>query len=570
MLNDPTPLISAIKTHPAYQMAQPVFQYSKIVGQGELTIRLLQVLPSHDDGHLTCEIVHASIQTESTSCSYTALSYVWGNAMPQHLIRIRSQWSTGYMQVGPNLYSFLEEARRRADRSFFWIDAVCINQKDIPERNYQVSKMSAIYRIARQVVIWLNNSEVEALFETVKTEHANFMAETKPDRDISAVDEMKSMCESNAHLKDHLRALCAHEYWTRAWVLQEFMLARSTCFWCGNAWIGAEFFDILMEVSFEVGIQTSFEGTLEHFWHEYNDVNLYKSLSTYLRMEGVFCSDIRDRVYSVLSISIDGDKMPIDYAGTPYDIICNIYKTFDKPNRLAIDAMTSMNITSEQIHQQLRDHKRPPLNHITLRDEFMYICPMLPSLTTSDYALGWALKSQAERTGWLIAQPETIVNIRIFYHHLPAWIENRSHSFYKQDNDDRLFFVLDNLLGRFLIVRFESVDVNNRLQCDCIGWLDRDLSKEQSWESLRFEAIYDASAPTNEDQFLRVYLKLVEDPCGSSDCPRRAGPNQARSSVSSCTDHMTTIDADIEVAHWTFGRLLKTGITERIYYRRDD
>jgi hypothetical protein len=39
-----------------------------------------------------------------------------------------------------------------------WIDQLCINQEDTPERNDQVSIMGKIYRGAAQVIIWLDQS----------------------------------------------------------------------------------------------------------------------------------------------------------------------------------------------------------------------------------------------------------------------------------------------------------------------------------------------------------------------------------------------------------------------------
>jgi hypothetical protein len=36
-----------------------------------------------------------------------------------------------------------------------WIDALCINQPDVAERNEQVSKMKFVYQLAQGVVSWL-------------------------------------------------------------------------------------------------------------------------------------------------------------------------------------------------------------------------------------------------------------------------------------------------------------------------------------------------------------------------------------------------------------------------------
>jgi Heterokaryon incompatibility protein (HET) len=45
----------------------------------------------------------------------------------------------------------------------FWIDALCINQEDVSERNHQVRMIGKIYSQAQGIVAWLgrarNNSD---------------------------------------------------------------------------------------------------------------------------------------------------------------------------------------------------------------------------------------------------------------------------------------------------------------------------------------------------------------------------------------------------------------------------
>lgn len=53
---------------------------------------------------------------------------------------------------------------------FYWIDAICINQQNIPERNVHVVEMGRIYKQADMVIAWLgwewdragNGSELNA------------------------------------------------------------------------------------------------------------------------------------------------------------------------------------------------------------------------------------------------------------------------------------------------------------------------------------------------------------------------------------------------------------------------
>ena len=49
------------------------------------------------------------------------------------------------------------KAWRRSERlpSYFWVDAICINQEDIKEKTYQVCLMGQIYSDASLVISWV-------------------------------------------------------------------------------------------------------------------------------------------------------------------------------------------------------------------------------------------------------------------------------------------------------------------------------------------------------------------------------------------------------------------------------
>ena len=47
----------------------------------------------------------------------------------------------------------------RGRGAYLWVDALCINQDDIPERSHSVRIMSAIYRRAERVLVWLGPRE---------------------------------------------------------------------------------------------------------------------------------------------------------------------------------------------------------------------------------------------------------------------------------------------------------------------------------------------------------------------------------------------------------------------------
>lgn len=82
---------------------------------------------------------------------FIALSYTWGN--PAQLCKITTNGQ--YFPIIANLASFLQHQRYTTyDRGRFWIDAICINQKDISEVNDQVAMMGDIFKAATEAYVW--------------------------------------------------------------------------------------------------------------------------------------------------------------------------------------------------------------------------------------------------------------------------------------------------------------------------------------------------------------------------------------------------------------------------------
>ena len=114
-------------------------------------IRLLQVLPhanSSADQEVHCSLFAVSLDDEP---NYEALSYVWGD--PSNPAEILLDGCRFF--VTRNLAAALQALQNSSTERVMWIDAICINQESIAERNEQVQKMRMIYQLARQVVSWL-------------------------------------------------------------------------------------------------------------------------------------------------------------------------------------------------------------------------------------------------------------------------------------------------------------------------------------------------------------------------------------------------------------------------------
>jgi hypothetical protein len=122
-------------------------------------IRLLVVEPAQDEATaIECSMKVFSLNEDP---KYVALSYVWGSKEVTESIIVNGS----SLAVTINLASALRELRssRALEDSkgvqmlpiLLWVDAICINQQDVEERNSQVLMMGDIYRHAVSVLAWL-------------------------------------------------------------------------------------------------------------------------------------------------------------------------------------------------------------------------------------------------------------------------------------------------------------------------------------------------------------------------------------------------------------------------------
>lgn len=171
-------------------------------------IRLIRILGTDTTGRFQCR---SELWSLNTGFVYTALSYAWGSPSPQHEILLDDQ----SFFIRENLWSFFSHILEAEDQAFantfFWIDAISIDQSNYAERNHQVALMADIYRQARYVLAWLGPASdgSDTLFQASQNNIKNAM---------------------NLLL---LPKLCERPYWTRLWIFQEVLLARELILLCG-------------------------------------------------------------------------------------------------------------------------------------------------------------------------------------------------------------------------------------------------------------------------------------------------------------------------------------------------
>ncbi|UKZ55389.1 hypothetical protein TrVGV298_009212 [Trichoderma virens] len=88
---------------------------------------------------------------------YKALSYVWGRWGRRNIPEILVNGNK--VKVTTNLEAALKHLREQEKEITLWIDALCIDQSNIPERSSQVAQMREIYSIASEVIIFLGSEQ---------------------------------------------------------------------------------------------------------------------------------------------------------------------------------------------------------------------------------------------------------------------------------------------------------------------------------------------------------------------------------------------------------------------------
>jgi hypothetical protein len=114
-------------------------------------IRLVKLWPGEGSTSIRCEIIHARLDEK---LRYEALSYTWGDQRSQSIIDLNGR----PFPTRENLEAALRQLRLKDKPRTLWIDALCIDQINVEERNDQVSRMRDIYKGASKVLVFLGSA----------------------------------------------------------------------------------------------------------------------------------------------------------------------------------------------------------------------------------------------------------------------------------------------------------------------------------------------------------------------------------------------------------------------------
>lgn len=152
------------------------------------------------------------------------------------------------IQVSQSLYDALLQLRKRLAQEY-WIDALCINQRDDKEKSSQVQMMGQIYRKAKLVLVWLGTvpTSLSVGYGDIESSWQRLFSDELPEgmnKDREFRDTTSEIRWWRSGLMDYLTIchLITRRYFQRTWVVQEIALSKNVTFLLGKHYFGPETF----------------------------------------------------------------------------------------------------------------------------------------------------------------------------------------------------------------------------------------------------------------------------------------------------------------------------------------
>ncbi|KAJ8113454.1 hypothetical protein OPT61_g4415 [Boeremia exigua] len=254
-------------------------------------IRLLELAPGEYDDEL---VISLNVDTLHQNLpEYYALSYAWGQYRSSQMALVDGR-SVG---IGLNLDCALRHIRCSLSQPLLmWVDALCINQRDVEERNAQVLLMRDIYSSAERVLISLG-PEHPGDAVVIARVREKIIPQTE---------------EEYFFLLEYVAAICQRPWFGRVWVAQELALSQKdpTVYLGANMIPWSQMYDYFISLertpsplNGDLRITSFME--IMYRMRRFGRVRAFQTTSLTLqifRLAPALSTDARDKVFGLLGI----------------------------------------------------------------------------------------------------------------------------------------------------------------------------------------------------------------------------------------------------------------------------
>ncbi|KAF7186651.1 Heterokaryon incompatibility protein 6, OR allele [Pseudocercospora fuligena] len=180
---------------------------------------------------------------------YEAVSYCWDRKNA----RAATELNGAMFDAPASAVEVLKRFSKDYVHPALWIDALCINQQDMKERESQILMMGDIYRFATRTLVWLGPEDVQT---TEALDVCRALLEQLP-KDVMdlptgqfrhALQNIHALDDASVKSLDHI---LYREWFTRQWVLQEVAPSKQHVCFIGSETIGWRDLELLNAWAYE-------------------------------------------------------------------------------------------------------------------------------------------------------------------------------------------------------------------------------------------------------------------------------------------------------------------------------
>ncbi|KAL9599863.1 MAG: hypothetical protein Q9219_003557 [cf. Caloplaca sp. 3 TL-2023] len=259
---------------------------------------------------------------------YEAISYCWGDATKTRDICLQDQNTT----ITVSLFGALRRLRHPDKPRTLWADAICINQKDIPERNAQVRLMAKVYSRAAMVEVWLGEEDdfTETAFSILEE-----LAQGTTIKELQATEPVRYLTPTT------ILSIFKRPWFKRLWVMQEVVLAPDAEIICGGHRLSFDIIKVLAALHTEgsgmgnthemfrdrinLDIAVAIKDHFLNYLQKLNGIEKHKNdfqtaAIMFGRCRQLQCREPHDKIYGLLGLLRMENDIQVDYDRPVLDV----------------------------------------------------------------------------------------------------------------------------------------------------------------------------------------------------------------------------------------------------------
>ena len=299
------------------------------------SVRVLELHSGTEDEPIRCSL--RTLKDYRGDVKYEAISYTWQDPKGAKDISCNGQ----SIRITKNLYDALHSLRHADRERILWVDAICINQQDLPERAQQVCMMRQIFAAAHEINIWLGLSNESSdrfftwlyNFEASLGELIHVGPEETPQEALRKIDSLEETIDYSKYgsvmpqgQENYLamKEFFERPWFRRCWVIQEVAECPNIRVRCGRheiswdvvalaaTWYARSAITFVNPSSGSSGAANQAALLRDRRFHRASAPQ-YLDFANHVR--SFEATDPRDKLYSLFSLPVhtDSEDMPGDF-----------------------------------------------------------------------------------------------------------------------------------------------------------------------------------------------------------------------------------------------------------------